>query len=87
MVRWYDSGSLELEIQKQHCNIFHDWVTVPRTRDMYIRRRRVPLSEIYYSMSKVFCIAYTDETERLDTKVVPGHWGVGVGGNGPLPAS
>ena len=54
---------------------------------MYIRRRRVPLSEIYYSMSEVFCIAYTDETERLDIKVVPGHCGVGVGGNGPLPAS
>ena len=37
-------------------------MTVPRTRDLNIRRRRVPLAEIYCSISENFHIVYTNKT-------------------------
>jgi len=33
------------------CTYPQYWVTVPRTRDIYIRCRRVPLAEFYWSIS------------------------------------
>ena len=38
------------------------------------------------SISKVFYIAYTNEAERSEVKLVPTHCAVGVGGNGLVPA-
>ena len=41
-----------------------DWVTVHKTREIYIRHSRVPLPpEIYSSLSEAFHKAYADETE------------------------
>jgi len=44
-------------ITRQH------WVTVHKTRERYIRHSRVPLPEIYSSLSGAFHKAYVDETE------------------------
>ena len=39
-------------------------MTVHKTRDIYIRRRRVPLSEVYSPISENFYLAYTNMTEQ-----------------------
>jgi hypothetical protein len=62
-----------------------EWVTIRNARYYHIRRRRVPLSEVYSSISAVFRIACTNEAERLSVGVVPEHSRVGVGGIGGLP--
>ena len=62
------------------------WVTVPRTRDLNIRRRRVPLAEIYCSISENFHIVYTDKTGELSVGVTPACGGVEVGGVATPPA-
>ena len=62
------------------------WVTVPRTRDLNIRRRRVSLAEIYYSISENFHIVYTNKTGESSVGVIPACGGVEVGGVATLPA-
>jgi hypothetical protein len=62
-----------------------EWVTIRNARYYHIRRRRVPLSEVYSSISAVFRTACTNETERLCVRVVPERSRVGVGGIGVLP--
>ena len=57
------------------------WVTVPRTRDLNIRRRRVPLAEIYYSISENFHIVYTNKTGESSVGATPA-----CGGVATLPA-
>ena len=62
------------------------WVTVPRTRDLNIRRRRVPLAEIYCSISENFHIVYMNKTGEPSVRVTPACSGVEVGGVATLPA-
>lgn len=38
-------------------------MTVPKTREMYIRHNRVPLPDIYSLISEAFRITHTGETE------------------------
>ena len=45
------------------------WVTVRKTRDMHIRRRRVPLSEVYSSISENFHLMYTNGTGQSYVEV------------------
>ena len=47
-----------------------EWVTIHKTRDIYIRHSRVPLPEIYSPLSEVFHKAYADETEVLGVEAV-----------------
>ena len=54
------------------------WVTVHKTRDIYIRHSRVPLPEIYSSLSEVFHKAYADETEVPGVEAVAALGGVEV---------
>jgi len=61
-------------------------VTVPRTRDLNIRRRRVPLAEIYCSIYENLHIVYTNKTGEPSVGVTPACGGVEVGGVATLPA-
>jgi len=55
-------------------------VTVRKTRDMYIRRRRVPLAKVYYSISRNFSTGWTSEAGELGVGVTLACGGVEVGG-------
>ena len=61
------------------CDRKGKWVTVHKTRDIYIRHSRVPLPEIYSSLSEAFHKAYTNETaEAPGVEAVPAPGGVEV---------
>ena len=62
------------------------WVTIHKTRDLNIRRRRVSLAEIYCSISENFHIVYTSEAGESSVGVTPACGGVEVGGVVTLPA-
>ena len=55
-------------------------MTVRKTRDIYIHRRRVPLAEVCCSVSQNFCIVYANEIGWSSVKVVLACGGVGVDG-------
>jgi len=55
-----------------------DWVTVHKTREIYIRHSRVPLPETYSSLSEAFHNAYADETEAPGVEAVSALGGVKV---------
>jgi len=61
-------------------------VTVPRTRDIYIRRRRVPLAEVHFSIPENFPMVWTNETGESGVEVTSVCGGVEVGGFAILPA-
>jgi hypothetical protein len=63
------------------------WVAVHKTRDVYIRRRRVPLAEFYCSIREDFHIAYVNGTRASNIEVAPACGGVEVGGIAILPVS
>jgi hypothetical protein len=63
----------------------YNWVTVHKTRDIHIRRRRVPLAEFYYSIYENSHIAYINETGEPSIEAAPGCGGVEVGGIAILP--
>ena len=44
-------------------------MTIHKTRNIYIRRRRVPLSEVYSSISENFHLAYASGVERSCVEV------------------
>ena len=44
-------------------------MTVRKTRDIYIRRRRVPLSEVYSSISENFHLVHTSGTGKSCVEV------------------
>ena len=50
-----------------------------------IHRRRVPLAEIYSSVSANSHVAYIDENEESGVEVVPAQGGVGIAGIAALP--
>ena len=50
------------------------WVTIHNARDIYIRRRRVPLSEVYSSISENFHLAHTGGIEQSCVKVSTSVW-------------
>jgi len=54
------------------------WVTIRKTRDIYIRHSRVPLPKIYSSLSEVFHKAYMEETEVPGVEAVSAFGGVEV---------
>ena len=60
-------------------------MTVHKTRNTHIRHSRVPLPEIYSSISEAFRPAYADETETPDVEAVPGLGGAEVGWIAVLP--
>ena len=60
-------------------------MTIHNTRYYYIRRRRVPLVEVYSSISENLRIAHADETEQLSVEVIPAPGGVVVDGTVVLP--
>ena len=85
------SGTLQDEFEqpitrtspvRSHCH----WVTAYKTRGLNIRRRRVPLAEIYCSISENFHIVYTNKTGELSVGMTPACGGVEVGGVVTLPA-
>ena len=45
------------------------WITVRKTRDIYIRRRRVLLSEVYSSISENFHLVHTNGTGQSCVEV------------------
>ena len=62
-------------------------MTVRKTKDIYIRRRRVPLAEVCCSVSQNFRIVYANEIGQSSVEVVLACGGVGVGGVATLPAA
>jgi len=62
------------------------WVTVPRTRDIYICCRRVPLAEVYCSVSENFTLVWTNENRELSVEVIPACGAAGVGEFATIPA-
>jgi len=60
------------------CRSLRDWVTVPRTRDIYIRCTRVPLAEVYCSVSEKFPLVWTNENRELSVEVIPACGAAGV---------
>jgi hypothetical protein len=60
-------------------------VTVHKTRDIYIRRRRVPLAELYCSIYEDSHIAYMRETGASSIEAASVGGGVEVGGIAVLP--
>ena len=50
------------------------WVTIHNTGNIYIRCRRVPLSEVYSSISENFHLAYTSGIEQSCVEVSAGVW-------------
>ena len=67
----------------QYCRL---WVTVPRTRDIYIRCRRVPLAEVYCSVSENFPLVWTDKNGESSVEVTPACGAAEVGEFATLPA-
>jgi len=61
-------------------------VTVPRTRDIYIRRRRVPLAEVCCSVSENLPLVWTNENRELSVEVIPACGTAEVGYFATLPA-
>ena len=62
-------------------------MTVPRTRDIYIRHRRVPLAEVYCSVSENPPPPSCEPTKtELSVEVTPAYGAVEVGGFATLPA-
>ena len=55
-------------------------MTAHKTRNVYIRRGRVSLTEVYYSMSEGFRIVYTNESGESSVEVMPTCGRVEVGG-------
>ena len=53
---------------------FGYWVTVHKTWNIYIRHRRVPLSEVYSSISESFHLAYTSGIEQSCVEVSASAW-------------
>ena len=53
-------------------------MTIHKTREIYIRHSRVPLPEVYSSLSEAFHKAYADETEIPGVEAVSGLGGVEV---------
>ena len=62
-------------------------MTACKTKDAYIRRRRVPLAEVCCSVSQNFRIVYANEIGQSSVEVVLACGGVGVGGVATLPAA
>jgi len=62
------------------------WVTVPRTRDIYIRCRRVPLAEVYCSVPENFPLVWTDKNGESSVEVTPACGAAEVGEFATLPA-
>jgi len=52
------------------------WATVRKTRDIYIRHRRVPLADVYCSVSGIFPIVWTNETGESGIEVTSACGGV-----------
>ena len=50
------------------------WVTIHNARNIYIRRRRVPLSEVYSSISENFHLVYTSGIEQSCVEVGASVW-------------
>ena len=50
------------------------WVTIHNARSIYIRRRRVPLSEVYSLISENFHLAFTSEIEQSCVEVSASVW-------------
>ena len=50
-----------------------------------IHRRRVPLTEIYSSISANLHVMYTEENEELGVRMVPARGGVEVAGIAAFP--
>jgi len=61
-------------------------VTVPRTSDIHIRRRMVPLAEVYCSIPENFPIAWTDKTGELSVEMTQAYGVAEVGEFSFLPA-
>ena len=61
-------------------------MTVPRTRDIYIRCRRVPLAEVYCSVSENFPLVWTSENRKLSVEVTPAYGAAEVDEFATLPA-
>ena len=49
-------------------------MTIRNARNIYIRRRRVPLSEVYSSISENFHLAYTSGIEQPCVEVRASMW-------------
>ena len=62
-------------------------MTVRKTRDVYIRRRRVPLAEVCCSISENFRIVCTNEIGQSSVDVMLACGGVEVGWVATLPAA
>ena len=62
-------------------------MTVRKTKDIYIRRRRVPLAEVCCSISQSFLIMYANEIGQSSVEVVLAYGGVEVGEVATLPAA
>ena len=62
-------------------------MTVRKTKDIYIRRRRVPLAEVCCSVSQNFHIVCANEIGQSSVEEVLACGGVGVGGVATLPAA
>jgi hypothetical protein len=60
-------------------------VTIHKTRDIYIRRRRVSLAEFYCSIYEDFHVAYINETGASSIEAAPTCGGVEVSGIAVLP--
>jgi hypothetical protein len=63
-----------------------EWVTVPNSRDMYIRHRRMPLTEIYCLIFENFHITYTNRSGESSVKARSVCGVIEVGGVAVLPA-
>ena len=62
------------------------WVTVPRTRGIYIRCRKVPLAEVYCSVSENFPLVWTNENRELSVELIPACGAAEVDEFATLPA-
>jgi len=62
-------------------------VTVRKTKGIYIRRRRVPLAEVYCSISEKFLIVYANEIGQSSVEVMLAYGGVEVGEVATLPTA
>jgi len=62
------------------------WVTVHKTRDINIHRRRVPLAEVYCSVSENFPLVWTNENRELSVEATPACGAAEVGEFATLPA-
>jgi len=60
-------------------------VIVHKAKDVYIRRRRGPLAEIFCSVSKNFRIVYANEIGQSSVEVILARGEVEVGGVATVP--